>query len=156
MITNNVTNNYHALLSTGFKAHSTADVPTVTGDETLYTLLLDTVDYDIGSDYNVATGIFTVPSTGYYLVRCACKIYNITLGAAAAGINIRMSIGGILTPIFCPSTSAETSGTMTMNYSLLLHFNASDTISAVIAGGVGAKVLGVAAGSSFDITYIGA
>lgn len=31
-------------------------------------LLFDQVDYNIGSMYNPATGLFTVPSTGYYLI----------------------------------------------------------------------------------------
>lgn len=50
-----------------FRAYTSAVVNNVTGDNTAYNIICDTEDYDIGSNYDTGTGIFTVSVSGVYL-----------------------------------------------------------------------------------------
>ena len=156
MITNNAVNNYHAPLAIGYKAHYTIDVPDVTGDGTDYTFLPDTVDHDFGSDYNIATGVFTIPQTGVYLICSTVKVYNLTPGAGGYSEGMMLIIGGRTLPIYDPSRSSETGGTASMNHTITGRYTAGNTITSVVRIWGLTKIFGVAAGSSIDITWIGA
>lgn len=55
-------------LTCAFGASVDSQKSNVTGDNTEYTILFETEDYDYGGDYNPATGTFTAPVTGLYLL----------------------------------------------------------------------------------------
>lgn len=50
-----------------FSAYRNGDVANVTGDNTAYSYICDVEYYDIGSNYDSGTGIFTAPVDGLYL-----------------------------------------------------------------------------------------
>lgn len=50
-----------------FSAYTSTSYNNVTGDGTVYTVIFDTADVNIGSAYNAATGVFTAPASGNYL-----------------------------------------------------------------------------------------
>lgn len=52
----------------------------VTGDNTLYQVICNSEIFDIGSNYNNSTGVFTAPVTGKYLLTWSAFPYN--MGAA--------------------------------------------------------------------------
>lgn len=58
----------------------------VTGDGTTYQIIFDNEYFDIGGDYDTATGVFTAPSAGYYA-------FNVTAGMSGMGV---ASTDGIL------------------------------------------------------------
>ena len=60
-----------------FFAYLTNTISDVTGDGTLYTVVFDTVSQQ-GSGYDVTTGIFTAPSTGYYMFTYALLFTGVT------------------------------------------------------------------------------
>jgi hypothetical protein len=60
-----------------FSSYLTANIPNVTGDGTIYTVLFDTVQAQTGAAYNVATGIFTAPAAGYYVLSANLVIANV-------------------------------------------------------------------------------
>lgn len=49
-----------------FLARLNANVTNATGDGTVYTLICDTEVFDVGANYNNASGVFTAPVTGKY------------------------------------------------------------------------------------------
>lgn len=92
MATINSSNTYVTPSATGevnfpgqcsFMAYLSSTATNVTGDGTNYTILYDTELWDIGSNYNPATGIFTAPYTGLYLF-----VAGTTWGGLAAGNTI--------------------------------------------------------------------
>jgi hypothetical protein len=64
----------------GFMARrtTTQDIPSATTT----TVVFNTEDYDLGSDYSTTTGIFTVPMTGRYNVNC-----HLLFGAVPASVS---------------------------------------------------------------------
>jgi len=74
-------------LQPAFSARTNADVTNVTGNSTAYTVIFNTERYDIGSDFNVATGIHTAGVTGkfHYVSNVCLRSFT----AATAG-NLRL------------------------------------------------------------------
>jgi hypothetical protein len=58
---------YRALAQPMFSAYVNSAKTNVTGDSTAYTIIYETEVFDIGSNYDASTGIFTAPVTGKYL-----------------------------------------------------------------------------------------
>jgi hypothetical protein len=56
------------LFESAFRAHFTADRPGTNGTSGGTTLVFDSEDYDINSEYNVSTGVFTPAIAGYYFI----------------------------------------------------------------------------------------
>jgi hypothetical protein len=50
-----------------FNAYLSSIQSNVTGDNTSYQIVFDTLLFDDNSDYNTSTGVFTAPVTGKYL-----------------------------------------------------------------------------------------
>lgn len=55
-------------VATAFFANRSSDVSNVTGDGTSYVVVWNNEVYDIGSDFNTSTGVFTAPSTSKYFL----------------------------------------------------------------------------------------
>jgi hypothetical protein len=70
----------------GFSAYINSTVSNITGDGTIYSWIADTELFDVGSDYDHTTGIYTAPNTGKYF-------FGITLtvdGATSANADIQI------------------------------------------------------------------
>jgi hypothetical protein len=63
-----------------FFAVQSANVINVTGDGTPYKVINDTIIFNIGSNYNNSTGIFTAPVTGKYRLSYSSWIQNVGVG----------------------------------------------------------------------------
>jgi hypothetical protein len=81
-------------LQPAFFAYVTSTIPNVTGDGTGYTVIFDTVSYNIQSCYNNATGIFTAPVTGVYLFTTTVYWGGITASHTSGSVNISSTAYG--------------------------------------------------------------
>lgn len=82
------------LLSANFSAFLTADALNATGAGGLYTLANLTELYDIGNDFDPVTGIFTVPTSGYYVFFVGMSLANLNVNNDSANIRLRNLAGG--------------------------------------------------------------
>lgn len=57
-----------------FNAYISVAVPNVTGNGSVYTVLYDTEKFDIGNNFNPATGMFTAPVTGKYIFSASGRL----------------------------------------------------------------------------------
>ena len=62
-----------------FSAYKSAQTANVTGEGTYYSYICNTELYDVGGNYNNATGIFTAPVTGCYLFQASAGLGGITI-----------------------------------------------------------------------------
>ena len=87
---------------TAFLAFLNTTVTNVTGDATQYTVIFDTEVFDQGSNFNLATSVFTAPITGRY--------------AIDVGNNIQGT--GTLTQIICRLVTSNRTYRIPMSFSL--------------------------------------
>lgn len=66
-------------------AYVTANVANVTGDGTVYTIIMDAERFDTNSDFDITTGVFTAPVTGKY--SCVWNAAAGDFGAAHTEMN---------------------------------------------------------------------
>jgi len=125
-------------------------VSNVTGNGTGYTILFDTVLF--GSGYNAATGQYTVPVAGNYLICTSFKFTNIINGAngnlstiAGGGNTYRLSeyactAAKTTTNTFCTNGMIVTDCAAASTISVGAQLNNGSTASVGIAGGTGPYV----------------
>ena len=78
-----------------FSAYLSTDKLDVTGDNTTYKIIFDTVSFDIGGNYNAATGEFTVPVNGKYIFFANAALKSPATGGIQATIKINQN--GVIT-----------------------------------------------------------
>ncbi len=112
-----------------YKSSATANA---TGDGTLATVIFDTVVYDVHSDYDNSTGIFTVPVTGTYMVTGNVAIQN--LGASTV---FTAYVQSTAYQQYCTSSNAANvanTGLIWLPVSSLVRLTATQTIYIQVAG----------------------
>ena len=142
-------------LQSAFSAYLSSTASNVTGDGTVYTIICDTKSFDLNSDYNNTTGLFTAPVTGKY---CILMTTFMTV-EAAGGSTMRMQpiIGGDnfyvpyaparkeITNLYGPNTN------LTMFLSIIRDLDAADTVVFAVRSFGGTKINDIYGGSIYTV-----
>lgn len=65
-------------LNPAFFAYPSSDLVDVTGDGTVYLMIFDSEQFDIGGNYDTSTGLFTAPATGKYMFTASLEMEDLT------------------------------------------------------------------------------
>lgn len=113
---------------------------------TFTTVLFDTEEFDVGSDYNTSTGKFVVPVTGYYLLTAGVQLDSLTDGTR--GIT-KLMVGA--TEIARQVLHASHTQNLTPSVSTIAYLTASDEVTVeayqITGGAINISTLG---GSRFS------
>jgi hypothetical protein len=130
----------------GFRAVLSADATYTSGS----TIVFDTEDFDFGSNYNPATGLFTAPETGVYAFGAGASVYHMNAGGWAIlklYVNGAAYIQGAICFVVTINDNAQPS--LSVPY---LNLNRGDTVEVVVSHGYGAART-VTGGTAFRYTW---
>jgi hypothetical protein len=146
-------------LQPAFEARTTSTKTNVSGNNTLYTIIFDTEDFDQNSDFNTGTGIFTAPITGRYLL-CAsnCMYIDATGGDQQHADIVTSNRSHFL--MFYPTRNkvANYSGEndyLSHSASVICDMDAADTAYVMFVSGDNAKADDIIADGSTSTNFSG-
>jgi hypothetical protein len=112
--------------NTAFSAVQSANTANVTGDGTVFTVICNTEIFDIGNNYNNATGIFTAPITGKYWFVGTVWFGNIAAGNQG-NVQILTTARRYAGAGFNPSTVKDANNQVIQHATAIADMNAGDT-----------------------------
>jgi hypothetical protein len=135
-------------------AYLSTTLSNVTGDNTTITVICDTEVFDTGSNYNNATGVFTAPVTGRFLINFMVR-YSFT---GSTTPNYSRTISSIVTSNRSYVWRAQNPDIpigYTTTESIIADMDAADTcIVQALAGTVGAKEISIIGDASILYTMV--
>lgn len=124
-----------------FSAGCSVNADNVTGDSTYYTVIFDTEIYDIGGNFNSATGVYTAPSNGYYYFNSNVLLNNVNnvlfIEGYIALITTSQNFAGTQINPSIVYSSAGGTYVVNMQVSSLCYMSAGDTASISVLVGIG-------------------
>ena len=116
----------------------------VTGDGTTYTLIFDNEPYDQGSNYDLATGIFTSPVQGLYLVTFSVTLTGITSSHTTGTITLdTASSFNVNEELVFNPFAISTGGICSFTINTVFKLQVSGTITPKISVSGGTKVVDI-------------
>lgn len=126
----------------GFFAYPSADIATVTGDGTDYTIAFNSTLFNNGTNYSTSTYAFTAPVTGNYQFNLSVSCSALNTTNSSVNINLNHSNGNfyrIASDNFTSTTYGAGAAAQWCG-SMIIPMTAADTINAhVIIGGSATK-----------------
>lgn len=128
-------------LQSGCSAYLNTATANATGDLTVVPVVFDVEDYDIQSEYDTATGIFTAKQDGIYQVNAIVTFGS--LGAAHTIGNMVILRNGVTwwQAQFNPGTCRESANQFSITGSVTMQLAATGTTSVTVVVGNGLKAV---------------
>jgi len=141
-------------LQPAFSANLSATASNVTGDATAYTILCNTEQYDVGSNYNTTTGTFTAPVTGKY--RFAANLTLSTLGAGHTSGNLALTTTSTTYNLSSSNYGAirNSNNALIINASYPANMTAGDTATLVVTVSNSTKTVNVTSTTTYFSGYL--
>lgn len=153
MATNNSINNESMRSRYAFNANLSADISSCTGDGTVVNpVIFDSLEFG-GADYNVATGLFTVPVNGKYRFDSSLWFTGITFASAEPiQVYITCSDGQVGLGDYLQSSLVKNTGALNdigLIVSGIFSLNAGATVKIQASASGGTKIVNIAKESFF-------
>jgi len=126
-----------------FFATLSAQLDNVTGDATTYTVIYNTETYDIGSNYNTTTGVFTAPTTGKYIIGCTIGIVSPASGHTSGQITVVSDGPNSPSLNINPYNNYAATNIAGYNVCYVLELDAADTVKTTLDIAGGAKTIDI-------------
>lgn len=113
----------------GFVAYNNSKIENVTGDGTVYTIVLGQTETNIGTHYNPATGIFDILTTGIHTFNIVLLLSNMTV--SFDDVNIRILRTGTAVTWYLHRSDPDkdiVGGSLILNGRIERKLDAGDTI----------------------------
>lgn len=127
MATNNCIN--QRLPQPLFFAYPSANLLNVTGDGSKYVLAMDTVLYDLASNYNNGTYTFTASQTGNYYFTVNLKIGGITVNHVTSLLLIEPTGKTYSSSVCSPAATQNVSNELSLYNDTVVALTAGDTVT---------------------------
>jgi len=116
----------------------------VTGDGTDYTpIIFDTADTNVGSAYNAATGVFTVPATQAYVFSFGLSVQQIANTHTLCRFKIESSAGDVAYGFYGNPYPIAYGGQINLSQTVVMYLTASTTVQVSLQVSNGAKTVDV-------------
>lgn len=136
-------------LQPAFLAVLDANIADVTGDATVYVVILDTEVFDQNADFDLATSTFTAPITGRYKFESCCTVDDLTalftIGSTAFLTSNRLYVAnfGNVGAYFDAATTQ-----LSNSFSIFTDMDAADTCVFRVSVGTSTKTVDVVTGGA--------
>lgn len=139
-----------------FNAYLAADTSSdKTGDNTAYTVICGTELFDIGSNYNNTTGVFTAPIAGEYHFSATCQANNVGAAHTNGSLRLITSVGKTYVGNVANPYAVSVSGIAGLMATATIQLAAGETVAMSLLVAGGAKTVGVysATPGTFVVTH---
>lgn len=126
-----------------FMANVSTPQANVTGDGTVYTVICDHVTGQLGSNYNNATGVFTAPRTGYYLLTFQLTLVNVGAAHTSLIASITVSSPSMVSQNTYNAFSISEGGVLAISFGNVFFMNSGATATCTAQVSNGAKTVEV-------------
>ena len=127
----------------GCSARLSAPIANFTGDLTIATIPFNILDYDIQSEFNATTGIFTAKTAGIYLTVAQVTLGNLTAAHDISNIQIWVNGFNIIQSQSNAGASKESANQFSMTLSYISKLAVSGTIQVTAQVGGSSKTVSI-------------